>query len=85
MNPCESPESSFIRGQIALLQSECRQLLEFPSPRSGLQELYERPFQHIRASASFYREHGVTDVLLFAYLDATERLEAAIDKASRQT
>lgn len=84
MESFESPESSFIQGQIALIRNECGQLREFPSPRQGLQALYERPFQHIRTHAAFYRERGVTDAHLFTYLDSIEQLEEAIDKTSQQ-
>jgi hypothetical protein len=85
MKSIESPESLFIQGQIALVRNECRQIREFQPPRAGLQELYERPFQHVCKFASFYRERGVTNTLLFAYLKAIENLEAAITRAKSLT
>lgn len=79
----ESYESSFIRGQIAMIESECTQLRFSQTARPELFELYNLGLQHVRRYVNHYREAGAEPALLMRYFVAIERLDSAIQIINR--
>lgn len=87
----DTPEARFITQQIAMLENECT-FLHAPQTsgahvnitRPHLLRNYQQPFEHVAKHVAFYRER-VPASLLINYLQAIERLEAAIDLKARSS